>query len=256
MGTRSVIAGIPVYVISLKDSETRRRNMTERLGALGIPFQFVDAIDGRTQRLPDQFDGARVMRDGFDSEGAIGCAMSHRLVHRIIAEGSSTRALILEDDAKLSAEFPRALATATTLDCDLVKLEGAPWKRHIIVGNVGPYSINVGVYPSMGTAAYLIHQSAAARFCQRAVIDQPIDLAFGDYRLALRVLELTPYPAAQDHGLPRLAGCQPAVIKPSVRPSAIRRLARSALRRYARVRAYGWRTALALELTRVAGNTR
>src|SRR5260370_6554508 len=33
MGTRSAIAGIPVYVISLRDCELRRRNMTGRLGA-------------------------------------------------------------------------------------------------------------------------------------------------------------------------------------------------------------------------------
>ncbi len=38
--------------------------MTERLGALGIPFQFVDAIDGRTQRLPDVYDGERVAHSG------------------------------------------------------------------------------------------------------------------------------------------------------------------------------------------------
>jgi GR25 family glycosyltransferase involved in LPS biosynthesis len=56
---------LPVHVISLRDSEFRRRKVTERLGAIGIPFQFVDAIDGRTQRLPDVFEGTRVVRDGF-----------------------------------------------------------------------------------------------------------------------------------------------------------------------------------------------
>ncbi len=80
---------VPVYVISLRDSEVRRRNMTERLGALGIPFRFVDAIDGRTQRLPDVFDGARVDRSGFWGESALACAMSQRKVHRMIAEGES-----------------------------------------------------------------------------------------------------------------------------------------------------------------------
>src|SRR5438105_1064380 len=55
---------IPVYVISLRDSEVRRRNMTERLGALGIPFRFVDPMDGRTRRLPDVYDGEQVARSG------------------------------------------------------------------------------------------------------------------------------------------------------------------------------------------------
>src|SRR5229473_5040335 len=103
---------IPAYVISLRDSEVRRRNMTERLGALRIPFQFVDAIDGRTQRLPDVFDGARVVRDNFDSEGAIGCAMSHRFVHRMVASGESDLALLFEDDARPCEDFPHALEAA------------------------------------------------------------------------------------------------------------------------------------------------
>ena len=38
MGTRSAIAGIPVYLISLRDCETRRRNMTARLGTRAIAF--------------------------------------------------------------------------------------------------------------------------------------------------------------------------------------------------------------------------
>src|SRR6266849_9125823 len=109
MGHQAAIAGIPVYVISLKDCQTRRRNMTERLGALGIPFQFVDAIDGRTQRLPDVFDGARVVRDGFWGESALACAMSHRKVHRMIAEGGSDLALLFEDDATLSEDFTEIL---------------------------------------------------------------------------------------------------------------------------------------------------
>src|SRR5206468_607675 len=106
METQAAIAGIPVYVISLKDTETRRRNMTERLAALGIPFQFVDAIDGRTARLPGEFDGARIDRSGFRSEAEIASAMSHRLVHRMIASGEGALGLVFEDDAEPRLDFP------------------------------------------------------------------------------------------------------------------------------------------------------
>src|SRR6266568_4615002 len=106
---------IPVYVISLRDSEVRRPNMTERLGALAIPFQFVDAIDGRTQRLPDVFDGARVVREGFWGESALACAMSHRNVHRIIAEGDSQQALVFEAEAGIRD------GTVTLCSSDLVE---------------------------------------------------------------------------------------------------------------------------------------
>src|SRR6266702_942962 len=117
---------IPVYVISLRDSEVRRRSITARLGALGIPFQFVDAIDGRTQRLPDTFDGARVVRDAFWGEPVLACTMTHRM----IAEGESALALIFEDDADPSPDFLEALALARTLRFDVIKFEGGgAWGR-------------------------------------------------------------------------------------------------------------------------------
>src|SRR6266568_1463616 len=133
-GTQSTIVGIPVYVISLKDSDVRRRNMSERLGALGIPFQFVDAIDGRTQRLPDVFDGARVDRNGFWGESALACAMSHRKVHRMIADSETRLALVFEDDAQLSEDFAEVLDAAKQCDFDVFKLEGRRHRRCVKVG--------------------------------------------------------------------------------------------------------------------------
>ena len=87
MASKTTIADasdIPVYAISLADAHERRRNMTARLAGAGIAFRFVDAVDGRWRRLPDVFDGARVMREGYYSESALGAAMSHRLVHRAV----------------------------------------------------------------------------------------------------------------------------------------------------------------------------
>src|SRR5216684_5451432 len=190
---------IPVYVISLRDSEVRRRNMTERLGALAIPFQFVDAIDGRTQRLPDVFDGARVVREGFWGESALACAMSHRKVHRIIAQGDSDLALAFEDDVALAPDFARVVGAAKQFDFDVFKLEGAKSVRHVKVGSIHPiYSVVVGTTPTMGAAAYLLTRLAAQHFCGLSTLDQTPDEAFGDPRLALRVLELDPFAAIQD----------------------------------------------------------
>ncbi len=259
MGTQSTIASIPVYVISLADAHARRANMTARLAALGIPFQFVDAIDGRTQRLPDRFDGARVDRDQIESEGSVGCAMTHRLVHRIIVDGGIDLALIMEDDLNLSGDFAQILTETGDLDFDILKLEGSPGIRHIFIGECGQHRLSVGAYrPSTGVAAYLIRRSAAERFCHLPVIDQPTDMILGDSRLALRVLELTPYPAVQDRNTFAGMVCvaQPYAIRSPPRPSAIQRLVRTAKRRRARLRAYGWRITMAMELARFTESTR
>ena len=37
----------PVFVISLLEATERRERMTKVLGDLNIPFEFIDAIDGR-----------------------------------------------------------------------------------------------------------------------------------------------------------------------------------------------------------------
>ena len=198
MGTQSTIAGIPVYVISLADAHVRRANMTARLGAIGLPFQFVDAIDGRTERLPDVFDGAQVNR--FALLGNIACTLSHRLVHRMIAESTDDRALILEDDAVPSDDFGEVLSAATRLQFDVLKLEGGRHHyRYVPVDRLGPYSVEVGMVPSLGSAAYLLTHRGAERLCSLRLIDQPIDVAFGDPRLCLRVLELDPFAAIQEH---------------------------------------------------------
>jgi GR25 family glycosyltransferase involved in LPS biosynthesis len=240
---------IPVYVISLRDAEVRRHNMTERLGALAIPFQFVDAIDGRTQRLPDRFDGARVKRSGFWGESALACTLSHRTVHRMIAEAESDLALVLEDDAKPSEDFAKVLDATKELDFDVFKFEGGRRGRCVSVGAIGTYSIVVGMTPSMASAAYLLTRTAAQRFCNLRILDQMIDETFGDPRLALKVLELDPFAVTQDRETPTMVDLQSYGSEPiQYRRGTLGRLAHS-FRKRARV-------AMALELQRLAGTRR
>jgi GR25 family glycosyltransferase involved in LPS biosynthesis len=244
---------IPVYVISLRDSEVRRRNMAARLNAAGIPFRFLDAIDGRRTPIPDVIDGAQVDRESFDFESGLACAASHRIAHRMVVDGDSDLALIFEDDAKLSDDFPETLAAAAKLDFDLFKFEGGPLHRyHMAIDRIGRYSVVAGMLPSMGAAAYLIRRSAAIRFCSLPVIDQPCDAAFSDLRLSLRVLELSPRAAVQDGETPPLLGYQP--YPPRFRDSVrgLKRFARSVRRRQRVIDAYGIRVALAFELQRLA----
>ena len=37
---------LPIYVISLRTSTSRRRAMTQRMAALGLDFEFMDAVRG------------------------------------------------------------------------------------------------------------------------------------------------------------------------------------------------------------------
>ncbi len=190
---------IPVYVISLPNAELRRRNMTRRLEAAGIPFTFVDAIYGRAVPVPDNLDGARVVRSRFDTESGLGCTVSHRLLHRVIAGGSAETALILEDDATIPKNFADIIEQALAFDFDVFKLEGVnASKRRITVGHLGRYEVIITSRPSVGSAAYLLRREAARRICSLPVIDQGSDYVFQDPRLRLRVLEMNPFCVEQD----------------------------------------------------------
>jgi len=192
-------AFIPTYVISLADAEARRRNMTARLAAAGVPFQFFDAVDGRVQRLPEIIDGARVVRTLFQTEAMLACTASHRLLQRMIAEGDAETVLILEDDAALADDFVEAAEQALAFDFDVFKLEGInASKRRVPVGRVGRYEVIITSRPSVGAAAYLLRRDAARRICSLPVIDQMSDYVFQDTRLRLRVLEMDPFCVEQD----------------------------------------------------------
>src|SRR6266536_1432417 len=195
-----VMGEIPVFVISLRDSEVRRRNVAAQLSALDVPFQFVDAIDGRSTPIPDIIDGASVVRSAFDTESQLACAASHRLLHRRIADGYSELALILEDDVRFADDFPAVLAAAAQFEFDVFKLEGGPYFRyHTAVHQIGCRAAIVGMLPSLGAAAYLITKTATQRFCALPNLAQPIDIAFADMRLWLRVLEVKPFVVVQQH---------------------------------------------------------
>ena len=95
---------IPVFVISLSVSEDRRTAITRNLLELGIPFEFVDGIDGRNgldaenELLVDRDvirrSGRRIMDDA-----EFGCALSHIKTWRTMVERDLDWALVLEDDA-------------------------------------------------------------------------------------------------------------------------------------------------------------
>jgi GR25 family glycosyltransferase involved in LPS biosynthesis len=192
-------AVVPVYVISLPNAEARRRNMTQRLAAIGIPFTFVDALYGRTVPIPDHLDGARIVRERFKTESGLGCTVSHRLLHRTIAEGDAETALILEDDATIPEDFAELIERALAFDFDVFKLEGVnASNRRLTIGRVGRYDVIITSRASVGGAAYLLRRDAARRICSLPVIDQPNDYIFQDPRLRLRVLEMNPFCVQQD----------------------------------------------------------
>ena len=98
-----------IYVISLKESNDRRKEISKRMQELGLEFEFFDAVDGR-QGLPKEYESMvdrnlTKKRYGVMSDGEYACALSHALLYKKIVEEKVEHAIILEDDVIIENDF-------------------------------------------------------------------------------------------------------------------------------------------------------
>ncbi len=137
----------PVYVINLKRTPERRLYMQRQLDALGLSYQFIDAIDkfdltspqycSRISRmlgiekaiLENKY--AKIMyrtkiQEGKKWEsaglGQLAITLSHMKAYASMIKNSIDVACILEDDAKLLPTFLEVLKIAPKLEWDILLL--------------------------------------------------------------------------------------------------------------------------------------
>lgn len=121
---------LPILVINLRGSTGRWSKASAELTAAGLVFERLEAVDGRL--LPQaELDRLAPWDQGAFfkplSPGEVGCYLSHlAAAKRIVTEGWP-RALVLEDDFLLDADFSDRLADLLGATCpvaDIIKLEG------------------------------------------------------------------------------------------------------------------------------------
>ncbi len=188
----------PVFVISLPDSP-RRKRIARFLSDLGVPFSFVDAVEGRAMTettLHAAYDEARALkRIGRPlGRGEVGCALSHRLVYRTMVDEGLDSAIVLEDDAILGAAFVAFRQNTASLaeDAELVSLNAVYGfvrrKPSFAFFGRGLHRANSD---GTGTVGYFIRSSAARKFLSQGDrIAAPADWPLG-YR-AVRHYILAP----------------------------------------------------------------
>lgn len=101
--------GFPVYVINLDGSRDRFQNIETHLAELQIQFIRIAAIDGRGCSPNDDCNyDESAMRAAMGRSllgGELGCVQSHRKALAAFLESKAEYAVILEDDARLAADF-------------------------------------------------------------------------------------------------------------------------------------------------------
>ncbi|MFZ1726341.1 MAG: glycosyltransferase family 25 protein [Albidovulum sp.] len=185
---------LPVYVINLARAPERLAGIEGQLKRLEVAWQRVDAIDRKTvdaDAVRGEFGASRLSRSFPATLGDICCSLSHRRVWEMLLASGAESAVVLEDDALLSASFGKLVCSdlhglLMRHQLGVLKLEhwpGPQQSRRIPLGEpfgpvLGHADINVYQMRSsfLGTCGYVISAEAVrtvlGRFPQMQV---PVD---------------------------------------------------------------------------------
>lgn len=174
----------PVFVISLPDATERRASITAQLSALSIPFEFMDAIDGR-EKLPAEYEhlidreGTKTNFTRAMSDGEYACALSHMSVYQRIIEEGLPGAIVLEDDAIIAPEFARFRAEKCYTGGALIQLDhtgGLIWRKDGYIDLGAGFKAGVAAQITHITTGYTLNHDAAVFLCKNGLpITRPAD---------------------------------------------------------------------------------
>jgi glycosyl transferase family 25 len=99
------------YLINLARSTDRKSHMVRQFAKIGLPYEPIEAIDGRNLDLSQpEFAYAKVNSGLFNY--SFGCALSHFKAYRKVLEDGVDVALILEDDLLFPVDFNELVEVA------------------------------------------------------------------------------------------------------------------------------------------------
>ncbi|GHU75172.1 hypothetical protein FACS189461_0910 [Spirochaetia bacterium] len=179
-----MISLIKIYVISLKKSVERQESIIKQFNALGLEFEFFDAVNGKAltpeeiARYSDSNKAKKYLKREL-TKGEIGCALSHFLIYKKIIDEHIDHAIILEDDAQLTDDFPLVIEALHKVKTHnyIIKLENpnsgresresvyTPWRQmrltpgYKIVYPLSFISLATGYYIDNEAAQTLLHKS-------------------------------------------------------------------------------------------------
>lgn len=205
---------VAAYLINLDRSRDRLAAIAPQLDTLALPWQRIQAVDGRALGDPPwpEFDASFFARrwGKAPNPGAYGCYMSHyRAMQAFLDEGADI-GLIVEDDAVLGPDLREAIddAIGCRQQWDVAKLGGYHWGWPAKVADLGAGRCLVAfLQRQTGSVAYLLNRRAAKSYVagllpMRVPFDHELDKA---WRYRMRVRGIRPFPISIS-GLPSTIG--------------------------------------------------
>ncbi len=191
-----------VYLINLDRDAGRLAHMQGELGA--VAFIRAPAVDGT--KSPETRQGL--------TRFELACLASHRAVWRRLIDSPDAAACVLEDDIHIEPGFAALVGDASWVPPDAHSVKIDTYLQTVRLGERRPIPGGRAVAPLLtrheSSAAYVITRAGAERYLK--LTDPPTLPA--DYalfpkqarRLGLRVYQLAPAVAIQDHLIARASG--------------------------------------------------
>lgn len=197
-------SAMKIYLINLDRDAARLAHMRDQLS--GVAFERISAIDGSS--LPPTTKGL--------TRFELACLESHKLAWRQFLNGSETHACFLEDDLHLRPGFATLTQSESWIPSDAHSVKLDTYLQKVELGDrriaIDGREIARLYSRHQSSAAYLLTREGAARYLDlTAHPSLPADYAlFPNHsrRLNLRIYQLIPAVAIQDHLLPPNQGGQ------------------------------------------------
>ena len=172
------------FVINLDRSKERLNQIARQLDGFGLSWERFPAVDGTAlsdetcDRLLDPTGKAARYHRPL-SKGELGCFLSHYRLWQKIADSDLKAAVILEDDAILSTEFPQVIQSlmGTQTAWEFVKLHGTKPGRREYEQLPGRRSLVMFSRVPMISVAQIITPACARKLIEKTPLAlRPVDV--------------------------------------------------------------------------------
>jgi GR25 family glycosyltransferase involved in LPS biosynthesis len=142
-----------IYVINLSRKMDRRNAMIQKFAEQGITnYEFVDAVDGKTPELLEEFKLRKKSGARFVSSGHYACLKSHTTVLKKVLQGNHENVLILEDDVIFRENFLVNLANIRVPQFDVLYFGGLTKENKLYLNGWAE------THDAMGLYAYMVNR--------------------------------------------------------------------------------------------------
>ena len=198
---------VQIYLINLDRSVDRLKSMDKKLKKLGLQYERVPAIDGKSTTFSDvQINQKKysLCHGKYITPTEVACFISHYNTLKHFLEDSEKKyALILEDDVSFSPDFKEGveLLVKNADLWDVVKLNGAHSGGKILFKKLSSkFSLVWNIFHQSKTGAYLVNKKAAKSYVEKLLpMFVPIDHEYIKFwKYGLKGFSLSEYPVVEE----------------------------------------------------------